>query len=67
MPRARIGSVAQVVVSRSGEVATRNMGPSMRDLIMGLLFILAACVPYTYDVGGKPVPYRGSASATSSR
>ena len=43
------------------------MGPSMRYLIIGLLFILAACAPYTYDAGGNPVPYRGSASATSNR
>ncbi len=39
----------------------------MRYLIIRLLFILAACAPYTYDAGGNPVPYRGSASATSSR
>jgi hypothetical protein len=39
----------------------------MRYLIMGLHFILAACVPYTYDAGGNPVPYRGATSATSSR
>ena len=36
------------------------MRPGMRYLIMGLLFILAACAPYTYDAGGNPVPYRGS-------
>ena len=39
----------------------------MRYLIIGLLFMLAACAPYTYDAGGNPVPYRGSASATSNR
>jgi hypothetical protein len=38
-----------------------------RHLVMGLLFILAACEPYTYDAGGNPVSYRGSASAASSR
>jgi hypothetical protein len=35
--------------------------------VAGLLFILVACEPYTYDTGGHPVPYRSSASATSSR
>ena len=34
----------------------------MRYLIIGPLFILAVCVPYTYDAGGNPVPYRGSPS-----
>lgn len=38
-----------------------------RHLIMCLLVSLAACEPYTYDTGGYPVPYRGSASATSNR
>ena len=39
----------------------------MRYLIVGLLFILAACMPYTYEAGGNPVPYRGSVSAKSNR
>ena len=36
----------------------------MRYLIIGPLFILAVCLPYTYDAGGNPVPYRGSPSVT---
>ena len=67
LPLARIGSWRSGGVSPSGEEATRSMGPSMCYLIMGLLFILAACAPYTYDAGGNPVLYRGSASVTSIR
>jgi hypothetical protein len=38
----------------------------MQYLAMGLLITLAACAPYTYDANRNPIPYHGSASATSS-
>jgi len=38
----------------------------MQYLAMGLLISLAACAPYTYDANRNPIPYHGSASATSS-
>jgi len=38
----------------------------MQYLAMGLLITLAACATYTYDANRNPIPYHGSASATSS-